>query len=42
MFCFGFFLFIATPEAYGSSQARGLIGALAAGRPKPQPQQPRI
>ena len=30
-FFFSFFLFRATPMAYGSSQVRGLIGATAAG-----------
>ena len=30
-FFFFFLLFRAAPEAYGSSQARGLIGAIAAG-----------
>ena len=30
-FDFFFFLFMATPMAYGSSQARGWIGAAAAG-----------
>ena len=29
----GFFFFKATPEAYGSSQARDRIGAVAAGLP---------
>ena len=29
IFFFSFFLFMATPEAYGSSQARGQIGAAA-------------
>ena len=30
-FFFAFFLFRATPSAYGGSQAKGLIGAVAAG-----------
>ena len=37
LFIFVFCLFRATPAAYGSSQARGLIGAVAA-RPMPEPQ----
>ena len=32
------FLFMATPAAYGSSQAKGQIGAGAAAGPMPQPQ----
>ena len=31
LFCFVFCLFRATPAAYGGSQARGLIGAVATG-----------
>ena len=33
-----FYLFRATPTAYGGSQARGLIGAVAA-KTRPEPQQ---
>ena len=38
------FLFFggATPTAYGDSQARGLIGAVAASLPTPQPRQCQI
>ena len=36
---FFFGLFRATPTAYGGSQARGLIRAVAAGLPQPQQQQ---
>ena len=38
-FFFFFGLFRATPTAYGGSQARGLIRAVAAGLPQPQQQQ---
>ena len=42
-FSLSFCLFRATPAAYRGSQARGLIGAIAAGlRPIPQPQQHQI
>ena len=41
-FFFGLFAFSkATPTAYGGSQPRGLIGAVAA-KPTPEPQQRRI
>ena len=32
-----FFLFRSAPEAYGSSQARGRIGAAATATPDPEP-----
>ena len=38
---FFFFIFMAVPVAFGGSQARGLIRAIAAGL-YPQPQQRRI
>ena len=37
-----FCLFRAVPMAYGGSQARGLIRAIAAGQPTPEPQQHQI
>ena len=40
-FCL-FVFFRATPTAYGGSQARGLIGAVATGLHTPEPQQRRI
>ena len=41
LFLFFAFFFRAAPEAYGGSQARGLIGAVAAG-PRPQPRQIQV
>ena len=41
-FFFFFCLFRAAPTAYRGSQAGGLIGAVAAGPPTPEPQQRQI
>ena len=42
LFFFSFVFFRATPTVHGSSQARGLIRAVAAGLRTPEPQQCQI